>query len=454
MNSPTSNASIVTWMVSFLVQRSPDTAQSPYRPLQGVEVVMVWPKPREDRLPPLSSSISQRDTILTAAATLAVALGFVATGSGRSDGPSEVTRPSDSPPMMTTVPKRILASTPVFTKTLCRIIPHDGEMAIMAAIASCPNGTATSPTTIQFPANSRYHANHRILISGRSNIVIDGNGSTFITTAHLRSAGIEGNWILLKDHNLTLEDMTAIGAFHLPAPRSLATLSPADSEADMNYGVYGGDTISLLDLTGSHPWGDNVAAEDSTYIDKLPDSYVNGLTIEGGTFSSAARMCFAPTSGTSIIFESNSCSDSWYGGVDAEIDNVKQPLDGIRVLHNTFNGFGQFGVAIPAAGINTTHIEISGNRFITATDPAYNVCWPIIRVGFYPLTPATFTDVVTDDNSMPDYGTGISYDHVNGGEVKGNILTPHPTLGCDTIPALVTNSTGIAVTNNEAIPAA
>lgn len=407
---------------------------------------MVWPKPREDRLPPLSPSLSQRDTILTAAATLAVAVGFLATASGGSHGPSEVTRPSDSPPMMATVPKRFLASAPVLTKTLCRIMPDDGEMAIMAAIASCPNGTAANPTTIRFPPRSLYHANHRILISGRSNIVIDGNGSTFTTTAHLRSSGIEGNWILLKDHNLTLEDMTAIGAFRLPAPRSLATLSPVDSEADMNFGVYGGDNISLLNLTGRHPWGDNVAAEDSTYIDKLSDSYVNKLTVERGTFSSAARMCFAPTSGTNILFESNSCSDSWYGGVDAEIDNVKQPLDGVRVLHNTFNGFGQFGVAIPVAGINTTHIEIRGNSFITATDPAYNVCWPIIRVGFYPLNPATFTDVVTDGNSMPDHGTGISYDHVNGGEIKGNIMTPQPTLGCATIPDLVANSTGIAVT--------
>ena len=341
----------------------------------------------------------------------------------------------------------------------CPVAPADGEMAIEAAIAACPDGS-----TVVFPANRHYQQNNRILIRDRVNLTIDGNGSTFTTTAY-RAGEFNGNWLVLRGQNITIRNVISVGAFDLAPPRSLAKIPAGYSEANPNYGLYGVDGAHLVDVKGSKPWGDGVTTGPDIYVDStIPTasaSYTRNVLIERMTVETTARMCWGPTSGINITIQDSSCRDAWYSGLDAEIDNPAQPLQGLRVVRNTFDGFGHSGIGVPVAAgqVPTRDIEIRGNRMLTVAD---DYCAPSIVVGLYPdSNPALFHDVITADNELPAYGSGIVYDHVDTGAITGNTLhrlerpgfTPEGLCGVGNAePIRTSNSRNVIIASNVVRP--
>ncbi|HUP26181.1 MAG TPA: dockerin type I repeat-containing protein, partial [Candidatus Limnocylindrales bacterium] len=238
---------------------------------------------------------------------------------------------------------------------------------------------------------------------------------------------INGNWLILRGFNITLKNMTSIGTFtaYEGQPRSLATISPDPnfSEANPNYGVYGADTVYLTDVKGYNAWGDSMTTGSSEYVDGSVGVYTKNLFIKRMHAKTAGRMCWGPTSGTNIWIEDSLCEDAWYGGLDAELDNVNQPLQGHHYLRNTFNGFNHFGISVPVAADNSVKsqdIEIRDNIFLTPTDtPQY----PVFLIGLYPDNPNTFQNVVIEGNDIKHYCKGIALDHVSSGSVQNNKLT-------------------------------
>lgn len=314
-------------------------------------------------------------------------------------------------------PKRPAAS-------LCRIEPLDGEAAIMATIASCPNGS-----TVRFPPNAQYHQNNKILIADRHDLTIDGNGSTFTTTATRASEGVNGNWVILRGSNITLEHMSAVGAFNLDPPRTFAKYPSGVSEAHMNYGVYGAEAVHLTDLKGSRPWGDGVTIAPDGYIDgSVPSAnwkYAGNVYVTGVQIEHAARVCFAPTSGVNIWIQDSSCKDSWAQALDAEVDTPGEPLQGLHVLRNTFDGYTQGAIFVPIAGDpgKVKDIEIRGNKLISGPD---NLCNPSILMNAYPASTNRMQNVVVEDNDVWALTRAVQYDHVDGGSIHGNTIHPLP----------------------------
>ena len=336
----------------------------------------------------------------------------------------------------------------------CGIDPPDGEVAIAAAIERCPNGSV-----VQFPPAKQFTQANRILVKDRRDLVIDGNGSTFTTTFAQRAGPVNGNWVILRGHNITLRNMTSVGTFAYTGERSLARISPDSSfsEASPNYGLYGVDTVHLEDVKAFGPWGDGVTTGPDEYVDGSAPDYTKNVFIKRMTVEKTARMCWGPTSGTNIWIEDSSCKDAWYGGLDAEIDNPNQPLQGLHVLRNTFEGFNHLGIFVPVAAANvaTRDIEIRDNRFLTPPDQR---CIAPIHIGGYPDTnPAMFRNVVVEGNSLSHYGSGIVLDHVEGGAARNNGLTrlyaegftPEGLCGSALAdPVRVTNSVNVVVEAN------
>lgn len=338
---------------------------------------------------------------------------------------------------------------------ICAIDPADGEVAIAAAIAGCPNGS-----TIRFPAGRQYRQAHGIVLADRQDLTIDGNGSTFVNSSDgTVTKAVDGNWIVLRGRNITLKNFTAVGSFtaYQGMPRDLATIGtgdPAFTEAQMGIGLYGADTVHVEDVTLLNHWGDGVTTGPDEYVDGSTPDYTRNVFLKRITVRTVGRMCFGPTSGTNIWIEDSTCTDAWYGGVDAEIDNPNQPLQGLHILRNTFEGFNHLGIFVPVAAGNvpTRDIEIRDNRFLTLPDKR---CAAPIHVGAYPdSNPATFRNVVVAGNHLQHFGSGIVLDHVEGGIVKGNVLTraslpgPTPEGVCGTQfsePIRVTNSVDVAV---------
>lgn len=339
---------------------------------------------------------------------------------------------------------------------VCGIAPSDGEAAISAAIAGCPDGS-----TVRFPPKAEYTQGARIEVRDRRDLTIDGNGSTFFSTADGASTqAVNPVWLILRGHGITLKNMTAIGSFDVPGPRDLTKLRPPRfTEAAPGFGIYGSDDVKLLDVSAIRVWGDGVTTGPAHYADPKhvgDTEFSRNIIIDRMSVQTTSRMCWAPTSGDNIVIKNSTCDDAWYGGLDAEADNFTQPLRGHKYLDNTFRGYGNFGIFVPVAGDPgySSDIEIRGNRFLTGPD---RECSPTIGVGAYPDTnQRTFGNVTVVGNEIPFMSIGVSLDHVEGGAVRNNTLvrlpppngyTPKGWCGIDE-PVRVTNGSGVVVEGN------
>lgn len=340
--------------------------------------------------------------------------------------------------------------------TVCRIYPANNADAINAAIAGCPNGS-----TVIFPANQTYTTDKWVLIKDRADLTVDGNGSIFQTSADATDGdkSLDDSVVMvLYSTNITVKNMTAVGTFDYGGQkRSLATISPDPrfTEANPAYGVYGSRGVHLLDLKAFNVWGDGVTTAPAHYADPnapSPNIFTHDVFIKRMHVRSVGRMCWGPTSGTNIWIEDSLCEDAWYGGIDAEIDNFEQPLQGHHYLRNTFDGFNHLGILVPVAAstVPTRDIEIRDNRFLTYPDLE---CSPPIQIGAYPdSNPNLFYNIVVENNEAKSKTSLVVLDHVQRGSVKGNRLVEYTEAGCayPSEPPLVrvTNSTDIAMADN------
>jgi hypothetical protein len=333
------------------------------------------------------------------------------------------------------------------------------ETELNSFIAGVPDGS-----TIQFPAGGCYRQDRRIEVKDKRNLVIDGNGSKFTTTSNgTITKSVDPNWLVLRGFSITIKNMTVVGDFtaYEGQPRKLSTIGTGDpefTEAQMGFGLYGTDTVHLTDVKAFNNWGDGVTTGPAHYADNQHTgsrTFTNNVFIKRMEVETVGRMCWGPTSGTNIWIEDSLCRDAWYGGIDAEMDGLDQPLSGHHYLRNTFDGFNHLGIFVPVAATNgsTRDIEIRGNKFLTYPDSA---CSAPIHIGGYPdSNPAIFYNIVAEDNEMKTNGSMIVFDHVNGGSIQRNKLTEYTEAGCayPNTPTLIklTNSSGVTVAHNGAI---
>jgi len=348
-------------------------------------------------------------------------------------------------------------------------VPARGPGAVPASIASdCSknveaelsrfiNGVADG-TTVRFPRGGCYAQGNRIEVRDKRDLTIDGNGSSFRSSAPNSGLAVKPNWLLLRGRGVRLTDMKIVGNFHLEGERSQkrvgeATVSGVGNQFNMGVGVYGGDDIHVTDMTIEHVFGDGVTTAVAQYLDGpagQPLDIPRNVHVERVKVTKAARHCFSPNQAVGFWLEDSEAKDCWYGGFDAELDDPKQKLQDIHVLRNTFSDFNMFGLVIPVAGngSNTKDIEIRDNRFLTVPGP---VCNTIIEVGIYPTNPNTIKNVVVEGNSMKAHGVGIAFDHVEGGSIRDNRIE-YEDRNCQyprKTPLLrVTNSTGVTTQDN------
>jgi hypothetical protein len=306
--------------------------------------------------------------------------------------------------------------------SVCNIAPADSDEAVNVAIASCPDGS-----TVRFPAGATYHQDASIVVRDRSNLVIDGNGSTFKSSAPNNKLQSVPNWRLFKARNVTLKNMTAVGNFFPTGPRSLATVNDEFGTCEFNGGflVNGGEGVWLTDLKAHNVCGDGFGTHRSEFFDQgVPNEMPKNIHMIRVEAKTTARMCFGPTQVDGLWIEDSLCQDAWYAGFDAESDGRDDPVKDIHLLRTTFDGYNHAGIFVPVPGLpgSTRDIEIRGNRLLTGPD---KVCNQSIQVGGYPDIPAeevtrVFENVVTEDNEVTALTRAIVYDHVVGGAIRNN----------------------------------
>jgi hypothetical protein len=338
-------------------------------------------------------------------------------------------------------------------KTIPADCSRNVERALSTFIAGVPDGG-----TVRFPKGACYAQAGRIEVRDKRNLTLDGNGATFKSSAENSGAKVNPNWLILRGRGVRLKNMKIVGNFRLTGVQSQQRVNEAatddsGNQFNMGVGIYGGDGNRVSDTTIEGVFGDGVTVAVAHYIDGSatdPLDNPRDVRIERVKVTKAARHCYSPSQADGFWLVDSEANDCWYGGFDAELDNVKQKLHDVHVLRNTFNGFNLFGVVVPVAGdgTNTKDIEIRDNRFLTVPTQGCNT---IIEVGIYPANANVFHNVTIAGNSMKTHGVGVSLDHVRGGRVEANRIE-YEEKGClsaGATPVRLTNSTGVTVRGND-----
>jgi hypothetical protein len=341
--------------------------------------------------------------------------------------------PKDAPPPGAPPPVKA----PSVKSGICKIDPGDGQDAISATIAACPDGT-----TVRFPPRRTYHQTDKIAVKRRSGLVIDGNGSTFVKTNPAEGVG-RPNWELLENTNVTLKNMTIEGSL-APARRGITP----GNQYDHGVSILGGDGTTVRDATVRDVFGDFVTTAPSGFAHgtgALGGQVPRDVTIQRLKGRSAARMCVGLAAGIAITVKDSVLSDCRYAGIDMETDVPGEPLRDIQILRNRFAGYYLFAIGVagpvqePPKPGDIDGIEIRDNVTTTTSD----TCWAAVFAARGPIA-----NLVIADNRLKSPTNAIRLSGVVSGSAKDSeiqiagsaqrcgVEKPPPLVRIDDAPAV------------------
>src|SRR4051794_40510241 len=137
--------------------------------------------------------------VLLAALGLAVAVAAGVVRVSGDDGPSAGRPIEDLPANGHAVPLSIASD-----------CSQDVERELTGFFAGVPDGS-----DVQFPRDGCYAQGGRIEVRDKRDVTIDGNGSTFKSSAPNSGLAVAPNWLLLRGRRVRLTDMKVVGNFHL-----------------------------------------------------------------------------------------------------------------------------------------------------------------------------------------------------------------------------------------------
>lgn len=353
------------------------------------------------------------------------------------------------PPIVGVGDPPVEAEQPTPGAVFCDVAPADGHAAITAAIAGCADGT-----TVRFPTGRTYHQTHAIVVEGRRNLVIDGNGSTFISSAPNESGAsiyqARPNWQIVEGVEVTLRNLTVRG--NLPAgARGIL----AGNQYNAGIMIYGGDGIRIADVSVFSVFGEFVVSNPSGFFHgkgALEGQVPRNVQIDRLSGASAARQCVAVTAARGFHLRDSTLRDCYQNGVDIEPDVAGEPVHDVHIVGNTISGFRFAGVAVPTAYASgdVDRVEIAGNT-ISASD----TCYPAVLLGGVQANRNPLFEIVVADNRLDTLFEGVKATRVASGHFARNRITirasPNlcgPPAG---VPVRLIESPNVSVESNTAV---
>jgi hypothetical protein len=354
------------------------------------------------------------------------------------DGPGS---PAEHTPLaMAAAPQHLSVVMSPEDRTICSVSPADNQDAIKAAIESCPNGS-----TVLFPAGQTYHQTDKIVVQGRSDLIIDGNGSSFLKTSPAIDGALKPNWQLENDTALVVRNMTVVGAFIPQATRS----PTGGNQFEHGFFIHGGDRITIRDVVVSRVFGDAVTLASYGGASGVVPTNVR---VERLTSEHTARMGIAITAGVGVWISDATMTNCHWSCVDVETNADGEAARDIHVLNLAVNGVWGAAVAVPGKHLpgDVGNIEIRG---ITMSD-APDTCFPAIQITYPPNNGGNTTlleGIVIEDNYLKSINAGVEMTDVNSGSVRNNTITALGPLLCGPPARLAVkrvNSLGVVESGN------
>ena len=224
--------------------------------------------------------------------------------------------------------------------------------ALSGWIASVPDGR-----TLQFAAGGCYRVDGTVRITGRTGLVLDGNGATL-------RAGSEGDQArrhlsITGGSDLAVRNLTIRGS--MPNTR----LGPEDYRQDRAFqhgielrGVAGAtvDDVRVFDVFG-----------DFVYVGRSPDGqWSRDVTVTGSRFVGAGRQGISVTAGERVTIRDNELRGVSLAVFDLEPNSSSDGARQIRIEGNTTGRAAGFWLSAPGTG-EVADVTVIGNVMRNAT---------------------------------------------------------------------------------------
>ena len=289
-------------------------------------------------------------------------------------------------------------------------------MALNAWIATIPNGSI-----IAFPAGGTYNLLSRgITLTGRSNLVFRGNGSTLLENGSPASMWSDTFVLNGPNSDITISGFTIQG----DNPNTGTNIYNSSNEGQPGIGVYSGSNIEITNNTIRNTWGDAVYAADASGV------WVHGLWVHGNAINYTGRNAFTINAAQNVLLDQNSIDHVGGSVLDIEPDVSYQGAINVTLSGNTVGMWGlspaytQHFVACAnnnsAVGAIIQGLTITGN---TVTGGPPNTTNNPNSGGLYTdIAKDSTSDVMFTNNTTTKAGAGpvLIFGYVNGLTVSGN----------------------------------
>lgn len=216
-------------------------------------------------------------------------------------------------------------------------VAHDGSrnvsLLLQAVLDTVPDGGC-----LRLHPDGRYRDDGTLLIMGRNNLTIDGNGAVLFTdgapplppgAAKSKRPHIQ----VLAGENVTIENITIDG------PNGPGGYHEA-FETDHAFDVKGADGLTIRNSSARQVYGDFIYVDDTGWpLSSGITRPTTNLLVSGNTFRNGGRHGFAVGGiGIGLRFEGNVVRKVRRSAVDFEL-NPNRTISQIEIVGNTFRAF-------------------------------------------------------------------------------------------------------------------
>src|SRR4051794_32001861 len=224
-------------------------------------------------------------------------------------------------------PKPIVYKVPKAIKSDCSVAV---EGKIMAWLATVPDGS-----TVQFGSGRCYGQDGTITLTGRSGLVIDGQGSEF--RALTLGGDHRANWRFVGGGNLTVRNVAVRGS----DPQG--TYDHA-VEWQHGYSIEGVQGMNLSNVQARETWGDGIDIwrAGGTHTCGADATSARNIVISGARIERIGRQGLAVVDGERVTLQDSTVGPVAWANVDIETDDSCEIARHITLARNSFgsNGWG------------------------------------------------------------------------------------------------------------------
>jgi hypothetical protein len=310
------------------------------------------------------------------------------------------------------------------------------EDRIMAWLATVPNGS-----TVQFGPGGCYGQDGTITLTGRSGLVIDGQGSEFRALTP-GDAG-RANWRFAGGANLTVQNMAVRGSN--PNGEYVHAV-----EWQHGYSVEGVQGMTLSNVQARETWGDGVLLYHGAASPACGDdaSSARNVVITGALIERAGRQGVAIVDAENVTLQDSTIGPVAWWGVDIETDDNCEIARHVNIVRNQFgaNRYGVIGSVGFGGDPQVGDVTVTDNTQTVETGLP-GECWAPVWI----LSPdAKYRSGYTfQRNRLLARRNAFEFRRVNNIDVSSNNVTLTPTTGCGKrAGVLLVDSDNVSITSN------